>query len=271
MAENKTLGELLKELGLAAEYKKSKNETFVNLKDKQNKAVGTYSFDNTPEYSNIETIKPAGVFLEEPYRGKGVTSSLYKELEKSGGRIIPDDVQTLEGYMLHQKKGSGEKFGLSEDEYLKKLTPEEFQQREARKKALASTLENITNKPTPKEARNLGYNLRKSFEQSGQNSKNLQTLVENFSEALPENVDLDTIKSRIPSVLSKVKMVPLIGTALGAGIAAMSGEANAASAMPILGEADSLGPEKGSEDYAIENPQANPELRRKALESLLKK
>jgi hypothetical protein len=69
----------------------------------------------------------------------------------------------------------------------------------------------------------------------------------------------------------RFKSIPLIGPAIGAGIAAMSGEANAASAMPILGEADSLGPEKGSEDYAIENPQASPELRRKALESLLRK
>lgn len=271
MAENKTLDELLKELGLVAEYKKSENETFVNLKDKQNKSVGRYSFDNTPEYSNIKTIKPAGVFLEEPYRGKGVTSSLYNELEKSGGKIIPDDVQTLDGYILHQKKGSGKKFGISEDEYIKKLTPEEFQQREARKKALASTLEGITNKPTPAEARDLGYNLRKSFEKNGQHSKNLQTLVENFSEALPENVDLDMIKSRIPSALSKVKMVPLIGPAIGAGLATMSGEANAASALPILGEADSLGPEQGSEDWEIENPQKNPAARRAALESLLKK
>ena len=69
----------------------------------------------------------------------------------------------------------------------------------------------------------------------------------------------------------KFKSIPLIGPAIGAGIAAMSGEANAASGLPILGESESLGPEKGSEDYSIENPQANPELRRKALESLLKK
>jgi len=67
------------------------------------------------------------------------------------------------------------------------------------------------------------------------------------------------------------KAIPVVGPAIGAGIAAMSGDANAASALPILGEADSLGPEKGSEDYSIENPQASPELRRKALESLLKK
>lgn len=68
-----------------------------------------------------------------------------------------------------------------------------------------------------------------------------------------------------------LKAIPFIGPAIGVGLAALSGDANAASALPILNEADSLGPERGSEDYEIENPQATPELRRKALESLLRK
>lgn len=63
--------------------------------------------------------------------------------------------------------------------------------------------------------------------------------------------------------------IPIIGTALGAGLAALSGEANAASALPILGEADSLGPESGSEDYEIENPQKNPAARKAALQKIL--
>jgi hypothetical protein len=67
------------------------------------------------------------------------------------------------------------------------------------------------------------------------------------------------------------RSIPLVGPAIGAGLAALSGEANAASALPILGEADSLGPEQGMEDYEIENPQANPAARRAALNSILKK
>ena len=74
--------------------------------------------------------------------------------------------------------------------------------------------------------------------------------------------------SKIPRIY---RSIPIIGPLIGAGLAAMSGEANAASAMPILGEAESLGPEQGSEDYEIENPQRNPAARRAALESLLKK
>jgi hypothetical protein len=91
---------------------------------------------------------------------------------------------------------------------------------------------------------------------------------------------MDVVEKQTPrfsNILNNLKKptiyrsIPLVGPAIGAGLAAMSGEANAASALPILGEADSLGPEKGSEDYSIENPQASPELRRKALESLLRK
>jgi len=76
---------------------------------------------------------------------------------------------------------------------------------------------------------------------------------------------------RLSKGMGLLSKLPLIGPTIGAGIAAMSGEANAASAVPILGESESLGPEKGSEDYSIENPQASPEIRRKALESLLRK
>lgn len=71
--------------------------------------------------------------------------------------------------------------------------------------------------------------------------------------------------SKIPRIY---RSIPLIGPAIGAGLAALSGDANAASALPILGEAESLGPEQGSEDWEIENPQRNPAARRAALEKL---
>ncbi len=105
-----------------------------------------------------------------------------------------------------------------------------------------------------------------------------------FGDYAPEGVDVraknealykmrNTFSDKIDALTKPriYRSIPLIGPAIGAGLAAMSGEANAASAMPILGEADSLGPEQGSEDYEIENPQRNPAARRAALESLLKK
>ena len=77
---------------------------------------------------------------------------------------------------------------------------------------------------------------------------------------------LGALKSYLKS--GTFKAIPLVGTALGAGLALASGEANAASALPILGEASDLGPEQGSEDWEIENPQRNQAARRAALEKL---
>jgi hypothetical protein len=66
------------------------------------------------------------------------------------------------------------------------------------------------------------------------------------------------------------KALPVIGTAAAGATALSSPDASAAAMdMAIPGGVESLGP--SVEDAAIENPQANPELRRKALESLLKK
>lgn len=69
------------------------------------------------------------------------------------------------------------------------------------------------------------------------------------------------------SVFSKLRgAVPFIGPALGLGAAAYSRDSSAA--IPILSEAEPLGPERGSEDYAIENPQITTEARRAVLEQL---
>lgn len=66
--------------------------------------------------------------------------------------------------------------------------------------------------------------------------------------------------SRMP----KLKAAGIIGALLGLS----SGDVTAA--IPGLSEAEALGPEQGSEDYEIENPQRNPAARRAALEKILK-
>ena len=109
------------------------------------------------------------------------------------------------------------------------------------------------------------------------NLKALDVDIEPYSFNPTLNNKLETARKTAIEKISKSKVpriyrsVPLIGPVIGAGLAAMSGEANAASALPILGEADSLGPEQGSEDYEIENPQRNPAARQAALQSILKK
>jgi hypothetical protein len=62
------------------------------------------------------------------------------------------------------------------------------------------------------------------------------------------------------------KALPFIGPALGAAAAINSGEASAA--IPILNEADNLGPEEGSIESIVEDPTKSYEQRRKAIEQL---
>jgi hypothetical protein len=67
------------------------------------------------------------------------------------------------------------------------------------------------------------------------------------------------------------KSIPFVGPAIAGGLTMMTtgdAEAAQASAMPILGEADSLGPEAGSPESDIENPSKSYEQRRKAIEQL---
>ena len=83
-----------------------------------------------------------------------------------------------------------------------------------------------------------------------------------------DSFGLGALKSYLKS--GTFKAIPIIGTAAAGAAALSSPDASAAAAdLAIPGGLESLGPSE--EDAAIENPQANPELRRKALESLLKK
>ena len=67
------------------------------------------------------------------------------------------------------------------------------------------------------------------------------------------------------------KAVPLVGPAIAGGLTMLAtGDASAAqaSAMPILSEADSLGPEVGSPESIVEDPSKSYEQRKKAIELL---
>jgi len=79
---------------------------------------------------------------------------------------------------------------------------------------------------------------------------------------------LGALKSYLKS--GTFKALPIIGTAAAGAAALASPDVSAAALdMAIPGGLESLGP--SVEDAIIENPQATPELRRKALEGLLKK
>lgn len=77
---------------------------------------------------------------------------------------------------------------------------------------------------------------------------------------------LGALKSYLKS--GTFKALPIIGTAATAAAALSAPDASAAAAdLAIPGGLESLGPSE--EDAAIENPQANPELRKAALQKLM--
>lgn len=70
------------------------------------------------------------------------------------------------------------------------------------------------------------------------------------------------------------KAIPLVGPALAGGLTMLAtGDASAAqsAAMPILGEADDLGPTPGTPESDIENPSKSYEQRQKAIQELSKR
>jgi hypothetical protein len=129
---------------------------------------------------------------------------------------------------------------------------------------------------TPDQVEDFNKELRK-LKASGFDLKNadpaqIYELIANKHHAQVPNLregtfGLGALKSYLKS--GTFKALPFVGPAIGAVAALSSGDASAA--VPILSEAESLGPEKGSEDYEIENPQRNPEARRAALEKLMRK
>jgi hypothetical protein len=82
---------------------------------------------------------------------------------------------------------------------------------------------------------------------------------------------LGKVAKRGARQVGKAALKALPAAALVAG-AAMSPTADAAIADTLVpGVVEALGPQKDSEDYLIENPQQDPELRRRLLEQLTKK
>lgn len=264
----------LRELGLNPEVETVNGDLVMRLSDMEGRSTELPFVKDTTLYKNQAGYVPGSTFLPESWRGKGVATEAYKAVENiTDLPIFPDDEQTPAGYGLHESKGYGKEFGLSEPQLEAKLTPTEKLQRNARKKVLMDTLKDAADKAD----KNIGYEdiqwdlLPKIKEQlPGQDKTNILTISRNALNESLKNKGTesfgDVIRRNIPKYASKIKSVPIVGPILGAAAAGYSGDSSAA--IPILNEADSLGPEQGSEDYEIENPQRNPAARRAALEKL---
>lgn len=267
----------LKEMGLNPEIEEVNGELLMRLTDAEGVSTELPFVREEHLYKNQKGYVPASTFIPERWRGKGVATEAYKAIENMTGLpIFPDNEQTPSGYGLHEAKGYGKEFGLSEKELESKLMPSEKLERNARKKALVDTLMDAAEKADKGESyENLQGGLFPKIKEqlSGKEKTNILTvsrngLLDSFRNQT-EGTFGDTLRKNIPKYASKVKAIPLVGPALGAAAALATGEANAASVLPILGEAESLAP--SAEDAIIENPQASPAARRAALEKLLKK
>lgn len=264
----------LRDLGLNPEVEEVNGDLVMRLTDAGGATTELPFIKDKYLYKNQAGYVPGSTFIPESWRGKGVATEAYKAIENMTGLpIFPDNEQTPAGYGLHDSKGYGKEFGLSESELETRLTPTEKMQRNARKKVLMDTLEDAASKAD----KNVSYEdiqwdlFPKIKEQlPGQEKSNILTVSRNaLNESLKNKGSEslgDVLRKNIPKYASKIKSVPVVGPLLGVAAAGYSGDSSAA--IPILNEAESLGPEQGSEDYEIENPQRNPAARRAALEKL---
>jgi len=173
---------------------------------------------------------------------------------------MPNELKDLENETYHKKKYSRKSGDLNK--YLDKNYPNlTFQEKTALKAFREDTSPEISS--IVKDA--LANEDRLTLDRSS--FPNIQDYSDNNS-IYQKNRLMNRLSNKLNSLKKVSKGIPIIGTLVGGGIALASGEANAASALPVLGEADSLGPEQGSDDYIIENPQASPKLRLEALKRL---
>lgn len=267
----------LKELGLNPEVENIDGDLLMRLSDAKGTSTELPFIKDKTLYKNQAGYIPSSTFIPESWQGKGVATEAYKAVENMTGLpIFPDNEQTPAGYGLHDSKGYGKEFGLSEAQLESKLTPTEKLQRNARKKALIDTLKDVADKADKNVSyENLQWDLLPKIKEQlpGQDKTNVLTVSRNALNESFKNKGTESlgyvIRKNIPKYASKIKSAPIIGPLLGIAAAGYSGDSSAA--IPILNEAEPLGPEQGSEDYEIENPQRNPAARRAALESMLKK
>jgi hypothetical protein len=225
-------------------------------------AVSTYDLD--PEWieENRHKIDPVSFMADKPSLGYAETS-LAVEKGKS-----PFDNKAVSAKEM--KKGSAiHVIPRSDDIYWNK--PNDSGERDIRRSTDVDTpyrnySEGLDNNP---------YIERGDFFSPERQSPDI-TLTEDDAVELVKRMNPEdhTYARKFGSTVKRTakkaaSVLPFIGPAFGLGAAALSQDANAA--IPVLNEAESLGPVPGSDDWEIENPQRNPQLRQQALQRLLKK
>jgi hypothetical protein len=221
--------DILKELGLRLEFERN----IAKVYNSNDGLVGLFPFDTYDQpYKNIKVITPTDSKVANKYQGKGIASEVYKKAEEHfKAKVIPDDEQSYQGNLLHEKYGQGKKFGVSSSELDSNLTKKERVQRHSRQKALNEIMTEIADNKYGDDVDVLSKfgsgrrNISEVSEKIRKNapSRNVISLLNNavgksWDEA-SQKINRDKLRELIPLTLSRVKSVtPMLlkGAAAGA-------------------------------------------------------
>lgn len=212
-------------------------ETTVYTK-KGNHPIGKFAFstEDQPYKSLPDTMSSNWSQVHPDFKGQNIATDAYKAAEQHYGRkVLPDDVQSGAGFGLHDSKGYGKDFGMSEMELESKLSPMDKNLRNMRKNALEQTLNEVSDGIYDNgdwHSTSLIANGALQNKPSGKMT-NLGTLLDHSMgeawDAVNNKIDGAKLRASIPAYLSKVKgIVPVAGAGLATYAALNTPDASAA-------------------------------------------
>jgi hypothetical protein len=221
-------------------------------------------------YPSLPSIVPPSTRIPESLQKRNIATEVYKAAEQiSGRKIIPDDVQTPEGFSLHSKRGLGKEFGMSEDELKSLLSSNDLSQREKRKGAFLKALEKSSEQielPVPPDMSQeaMAYKAGKKelsnlLPESNKAQRNARSVLDNMmKEAFKTENPAKFVKDNAQKFASRVKS--FAGPAVGLGAALTAGSASDAFAEVIPGGVDDIG--KDSDKVLKDSQSRDVELTR---------
>jgi hypothetical protein len=201
-------------------------ETEMRVHAPDGELVGVFPFEDQNTYRSLKTIVPVSSTVNGAYQGRGIGTSSYKNAEQLlGAKILPDDIQTDAGWDLHESKGYGKEFGISDEELNSRLNPTERGTRQMRKDAVTAALNKMATSPDLGDEITTHYlgrtELMEHPEGGKTNTKNVirHALRENWDKGAGK-LNVEALKEKIPHYTSRVKSVT---NPLGALMASFEG------------------------------------------------
>lgn len=261
--------EYLRKLGLKPEVRKTEEGVAVRLRDPVKNRYWDIPFEEDKTYSSMEALKPSNTYVPDHLKKKGIATNAYRVAEEfTGKKIVPDDVQSEDAMELHEKRGYGKKFGISEDDLEKALSPEDLQLRKDRKeiflKALERVRDNAKDHKTTEPYNLLNNAIKPAFEEVKKtpydpkvSRSNILSVLENAIHSVRHSANpAAELAKNAGKYASKIKSVA--GPSVGLGAALMAGSASDALAEVVPGGVEDVG--KGSDKALLEAQERDVEL-----------